>query len=320
MFETVRPVAPPTRVITDVDLDRIERDVGYELPVDYRAFLTTFGPGTLDQETHIWAPSQVVDQTPELRAMYREPDGDERGRLYWYFANAVDLLVPADIDRLVFIGASDDGDDFAILPGDPPRYVELPRHRDEVGDGGTTMENFLVYLDPRTRYDPQARRIVEGGVARDIDGRPDGTPYIHPFRPEGYKPPEDDRPWIERQITWGHGDDGLVNKSLHRIDIGQRPTDITFHMKQYPLLALLEAIALRDPSARFKTEESDTPNAGLTIPRYDATLHAGPGMRGLTLYVRVLQAKAPELFRWLTTEIRALGHEAPPSLLAQAPE
>jgi len=214
MFESVRSVAPSHTVATDTDLDRLEEVFDCHLPLDYRAFLMTFGPGILDQETNIWAPSQVIDQTPELRAMYREPDGDERGRIFWYFANAVDLLAPADIDQLVFIGQSDDGDDFAILPGDPPRYVELPRHRDEVGDGGTTMENFLVYLDPRTRYDPQARRIVEGGVARDIDGRPDGTPYIHPFRPEGYKPPEDDRPWIERQISWGHGDDGLVNQRL----------------------------------------------------------------------------------------------------------
>lgn len=186
MFESVRPVAPPRAVATDTDLDRIEEVLDCHLPPDYRAFLTTFGPGILDRETNIWTPSEVVDQTAELRAMYREPEGDERERLFWYFDNAADLLTPEDIERLIFIGHSDDGDNFAILSGDPPHYFELPRHRDDIGDGGTTMDSFLTYLDPRTRYAPQARRIVDNGVARDDDGRPDGTSYLHPFTPEGY--------------------------------------------------------------------------------------------------------------------------------------
>ena len=319
MFETVRPIAPPTLVVTDADLDRIEQAVEAALPAEYRAFLTTFGPGTLDQETNIWAPSQVIDQTPELRALYREPEGDEQGRLYWYFDNAADLLAPEDIDRLVFIGSSDDGDDFAILPGDFPRYLELPRHREEVGDGGTTMDSFLAYLDPRTRYDPQARRIIENGMRRDDDGRSDGTPYIHSFTPRGYKPPRDPRQWIKRAITWGHADDSRVNQSLSHTVFGPPPRAIQFHMKQYPLLALLEAIALHDPSTRFEAEESDVPNAVLTISRFDATLQAGPGMHGLTLYVHAPQDHAPKLFRWLIDEIRGLGHEVPPPLLAQVP-
>lgn len=44
ILETPRPrVAPPS----DADLDQFERDFGFRLPLDYRAFIKVFGPGEL---------------------------------------------------------------------------------------------------------------------------------------------------------------------------------------------------------------------------------------------------------------------------------
>ncbi len=86
-------------------------------------------------------------------------------------------------------------------------------------------------------------------------------------------------------------------------------------MEHYPLLALLETIALRDPSTRFEAEESDVPTAQLTVPRFEAVLRAGPGMEGLTLYMSVPEEFASELYHWLVAETRASEYDVPPSLL-----
>jgi hypothetical protein len=75
----------------------------------------------------------------------------------------------------------------------------------------------------------------------------------------------------------------------------------------------------------FETVRPDAPptlvvtDADL-IPRYDVTLQAGPGMHGLTLYVHAPQDYTPTVFRWLIDEIRALGPEVPPALLAHVPQ
>ncbi len=87
-------------------------------------------------------------------------------------------------------------------------------------------------------------------------------------------------------------------------------------MEHYPLLTLLEAIALRNSSTRFEAEESDIPTAQLTVPRFEAVLRVGGGMEGLTLYITTLQEGAEDLYRWLITETRALGYDVPSGLTA----
>lgn len=318
MFDLVHPVAPRTSIVTDDDLDRIEQTYACQLPSDYRAFLKTFGPGTLDDgtfSTEIFSPDGVIARTEELRDLLHELGEEPPWHLLFFDLqdDASTYFTPADLDRFIAVAGDDGGSTSIIVPGDPPHYYELP-HDAPVGDAGASMDGFLTYLDRRVRYEPHARRIVEHGIVRETDGRPDGTPCILRFIPEGYEPPAT-RSMVEQEITWGHGDDGLVTWSRSRIDIGRRPTAIHFHMEHYPLLALLEAIALRDPSTRFEAEESDIPTAQLTVPRFEATLRVGGGMEGLTLYITTLQEYVEDLYRWLIAETRALGHDVPPGLI-----
>jgi hypothetical protein len=79
MFELVQPIARNTLVVTDEDLNRIEQTYACQLPSDYRAFVKTFGPGTLDDgtfSTQIFSPDEVIERTEELRTLLREP-GEE---------------------------------------------------------------------------------------------------------------------------------------------------------------------------------------------------------------------------------------------------
>lgn len=322
MFESVRAVASPTIVVTDADLDRIEQAFGCRLPLDYRAFIKTFGPGDIDGYIAIHDPDQAIAETLEMRGIYNDEGVEPPWHLFLYdcFDDAATYFTPDDLDRLVFFASSGAGDTYLFLPGEPPHYFELPRHRSTVGDGGTTIDSFLAYLDPRTRYQPQARRIVADGVVREDDGQPDGTLYIHTFTPEGYPPP-DPRPWLDREIVWGHSDDPLVTYSLGYGHGRLPPTNIDLirdHMARYPLFTLLDAIAQRDGATRFEMEARHTPEAGLSVPCYEASLRAGGGQHGLTLYMHVPKEHAEALLHWLVEEIHAAGSEAPPGMLGLA--
>jgi hypothetical protein len=326
MFESVRPVAPPSAGATDDELDRIERTFDCHLPADYRAFMKILGPGTLNGYVDILSPDRVIAETVEMRDIYKEEMGPETAgvapppyNLFFFhiFDNAAASFQPADIDRFICIATTSVGDAHFILPDDPPRYFEVPRDSWEIAEAGTTIEEWLDYLDPRTRYQPQARRVVEQGVVHEDDGRPDGTLYVHTFTPEGYAP-ADPRPCVERAIVWGHTDDPRVTHSL-RYGYDRLP-DTTLElihadMARYPLFVLLDAIAQRDPTTRFEMVAQETPEAELKVPRFEATLRAAAGHHGLTLHIRVPQEHARPLVQWLADEISALGAESPPGLL-----
>jgi len=323
MFELVRPVAPPTMMVADADLDRIEQVFACRLPADYRTFMKTFGPGNLNTYIEFRNPDRVIEETIEMRGIYKDEGVDPPWHVFLFdcFDNAAEYFTPDDIDRFVVFGSSSIGDVYLILPDDPPRYFELPRDGFTVGDGGTTMDSFLVHLDPRTRYRPQASRIVENGVVREDDGRPNDTPYVHTFTPEGYPPP-DERTWVDQEITWGHSDDPFVTSSL-AYGYDELPSTtielIHAYTARYPLFALLDAIAQGDPTTRFSMRAQDIAEAELSVPRYEATLGAARGQHGLTLYARVPSEHADALFRWLVAAIRTIGSEVPQALLALVP-
>lgn len=319
MFESIRPIVLPSAVTTDDDLGRIEQTFDCRLPADYRTFMKTFGPGNLNGYLDILSPDRVIAETVEMRDIYKDEGGDAPYYVFFFdcFVNAAEYFQPADIDRFVCIASSSIGDTHYILPGDPPRYFEAPRDGFEVAVTGTTIDEWLAYLDPRTRYLPQARRVVEHGVVREDDGQPDGTPYIHTFTPEGYPPP-DPRPWDDIEIVWSHMGDRFVSWAGGHDGRQVEFTRELIHddMVRYPLLALLDTIAQHDPATRFIMKAQDAPEATLEVPQYDATLRAGGGQQGLTLYVHVPQEYTRELVHWLARTIGTLGVEAPQGLRA----
>lgn len=322
MFDSVRSIAPPRNVAPDDDLDRVEQAFSCRLPADYRAFMTLLGPGNLNGYLDILSPDRVIDETVEMRAIYKEESRGSPYDLFFFesFENATEFFQPTDIERFICIASSGIGDTHYILPDEPPRYFEVPRDSFEVAIAGTTIEEWLRYLDPRTRYQAQARRIVEDGVVQENDGRPDGTIYIHVFTPEGYRAPEPDpRLWVDHEIVWGHSDDPRAARHLSQGYTRQPETGLALlhdDMARYPLIALLDSIAQHDPTTRFEMIAHDTPEATLTVPQYEATLRAARGQYGLTLYVHVPQEHATSALAWLVQEIRAVRAEAPPRLLA----
>lgn len=324
MFESIRPVAPPSAVVTNDDLNRIEQMFDCRLSADYRAFMTMLGPGNLNEYLDILSPDHVISETVEMRDIYKEEGSNPPYYLFFFdiYDNAAGHFQPADIDRFICIASSSIGDTHYILPDAPPRYFEAPRDSFELAVAGTTIDEWLDYLDPRVRYQPQARRVVEHGVVQEDDGQPDGTVYIHTFTPEGY-PPADPRPWDDRELVWGHSDDPRVT---HSLSYGyDRLPDTTIdlihdYMARYPLFALLDTIAQRDPTTRFEMRAQDAPEAKLEVPRYEATLQAAGGQQGLTLYAHAPQEHTNALFHWLIHEIDAMGVEAPQGLLALVSE
>jgi hypothetical protein len=110
----------------------------------------------------------------------------------------------AEVDALERAFWSDNADHFAFLPGPPIHCVELPRHRQRIGVGGTTLDELLVSLDPRVRRAPQERWIVERGVSRRDDGRATGQLPRYTFRPEGYSPPLGQ--WLDQTVTWSQAE------------------------------------------------------------------------------------------------------------------
>ncbi len=310
VFDIVRPLTPSTVVVTDEDLDRIEQTFVCTLPEDYRSFVKHFGPGAFDRGSiSILAPEAVIEETEFVRTLFAEPVEDPRGRLFDYYDNAPDLLAPEDIGRLICIGSNSGGDYFVLLPGAQPHYFELPHSGEDIYDDGTTMDSFLVALDPRRRFAPMARLIIEHGVARILAGQPD-KPYTLVFTPEGHElVPQGAGSW---QIEWDDG--GPIRWDESRAEIGYGLAAVRFHIDHHPLLALLEMLALRDPTLSFEAVEADRPEAYLTVPRFQAELTLGARYNTLFLVVQVPHEHQEGLYRWLASEAHKAKCPVPPDL------
>lgn len=331
MFENIQVLVLPDKTVSSLELDELAHTLGCPLPLDYRAFLMRFGAGVLDGEIRIYSPSDVLRGTryirdilgprknDELPGLVSQTHGvsEEEGhlRLFTRYENAADFFTPQDLGHFVYIGDTMENDHFVLLPDLSPRFFEFPRYENIIHSAGSTMEGFIDYLDPRTRYAPRARRIVENSHAREISGGPDGTPYLPSFLPQGCVLPQTPD-MVEEAVVWGHDDDGLVNTSISRVDIGFRPTAIAFHMAYYPLLHLLEEMALRDPTLRFEALENDAPAANLGVPCFEAKLRVDSGRGGLTLYVTVPSRHRIALYQWLASETESLGYPIPSDLQA----
>lgn len=307
MFENIHLLVPPVKTVTPADLDHLERTFACTLPPDYRAFLTRFGAGLIGEDVHLYAPSDILQRTRKVRELLGTLEDAGQIRFFTWYENTSALFQPQDLDRLLSIGGTMSNDYFMLLPGVPPRFFEFPRNEYEMRVAGTTMEDFLRYLEPTTRHGPQAWRIVDHGLLRETTGLPDEAPYPHSFIPEDCV-----SLLVEEELTWGHSNDGRVNERLPQREWGSQPP--VFHMAHYPLLRLLEEMALRDPTLRFAVRESETPTAELQVPRFPARLRTGSGLEGLTLYILIPLKQTTAFYRWLAAEAQALGYSIPVQL------
>jgi hypothetical protein len=341
MFEYLQLLTGSLQQITEAEVDALEQALATPLPLDYRAFLLQCGPGVIDREVVLYGPSRVIESTNDIRELLSVQDEEGPPRFFAWYTNTAEFFVPADLDRLLSIGYSQDGDCFLLLPGTPPRYFEFPRHRAIIRWAGTSMEDLLQYLDPRVRFRPQARQIVEHGILRNDDGQPNGTIYQPVFVPVGYHPPPrvfakpdgtvyqpifvsvpydqsaPDPTGVEEELPWGHEDDGLVNESIGYLDTGQDLTTIPFYMERYQVLQQLRDMALHDSTLRFETREGDEPHAELQVPEFDAHIAVGPGSEGLALYLRLPRDNQAAFYRWLAAETARLGYPVPLALRAR---
>lgn len=311
MFENIQILVPPTKSVTSADFDTIEDTLACTLPPDYRVFLTRFGSGLIDQEIYIFAPPAALRRTREIRDLFEILEDAGQLRFFAWYDNTADLFQAADLDCLVCLANSMSNDYFMILPGTPPRFFEFPRYGRQVRFVGTTMEDFLQYVDPSIRYPTQNRWLVVGGIEHQTTGGSDEILYPHTFIPEG-----SESLFAETEILWEPSDDGLLNDSLGWVDTGQDCTDIAFHMAQHPLLRLLEAMALHDPMLWFMAAENIIPQAELQVPQFAARLWTNSGMGGLTLYILAPVEQTTELCKWIAAEAQSLGYSIPPDLQA----
>ncbi|HMA32947.1 MAG TPA: SMI1/KNR4 family protein [Chloroflexia bacterium] len=343
MFEHLQLLTEPLQQVTEAEVETLEQALDTPLPPDYRAFLMQWGPGVIDREIVLYGPADVIESTHDVRDLFHVSEEEGQTRFFTWYTNTTAFFVSADLDRLLSIGYSLESDYFLLLPDTPPRYFEFPRHSDSIRWVGTSMDDLLQYLNPRVRFRPQARQIVEQGILRNDDGRPNGTVYQPVFIPVGYHPPSrvfarpdgtvyqpifvpvpydqsaPDPTGVEEELPWGHEDDGLVNDSIGYHATGQDLTTIPFYMERYPVLQQLRDMALRDSTLRFETREGDEPHAELQVPAFDAHITVGPGMAGLALYIRVPIDNQVAFYRWLAAETERLGYTVPLALRARLP-
>ena len=343
MFEHLQLLTGPLQPVTVAEVAALEQALATPLPSDYRAFLLHWGPGVIDREIGLYAPAAVIKSTYEVRDLCALPEEEGQPRFFSWYTNTAEFFGPADLHRVIAIGHSMDGDRFILLPGLPPQYFEFPRDRDLIRWAGTSLDDLLQYLDPRVRFDPQARLIVEHGTLREDDGRPNGAVYHPVFIPAGYQPPPElyarpdgtvyqpifvlasydqaapDPTEVTEELPWGHAADGLVNESLGYEDTGQDLTTIPFYLERYPLLRQLRDIALHDATLRFETREGDAPHAELQVPVFAAHITIAPGSEGLALYIRVPPDNQASFYRWLAAETERLGYPVPVALRARLP-
>lgn len=246
----------------------MEHELDCTLPPDYRRFMLRYGPGVLDNSTHIWSLERAVSETRAMRRRFAR-----NWQELW--DNALDLLGPDDWQRLVFIGGSSDADRFAFLPGAVPRFVEVPRGHPSILMAGASFEDLLAYLDPRTRYLPQPRRIVRRGVLETTGGSPDKNPYIHSFMPAASASPS--------LPAMAHKHVQIENSA------GQS------------IASLLESIAHQDHLTAFTGDVAGTEGA-LQIPSYEATLGVRPD--SAVVHIDVPIERQESLWQWLAARFQ----------------
>jgi hypothetical protein len=70
-FESVYRVSDRISAPAEADVDRLARRLGVELPVGYREYVTTFGPGTLSDFLIVKMPAEITDPQPADREYHR---------------------------------------------------------------------------------------------------------------------------------------------------------------------------------------------------------------------------------------------------------
>jgi hypothetical protein len=83
---TFIPDSPVLPISMEV-LESVEAQMGFTFPVDYRAFITTFGPGETEFGFQAWSPKDIL----------KFGVGEMRNRLaeFWFWDDSPDILTQA---------------------------------------------------------------------------------------------------------------------------------------------------------------------------------------------------------------------------------
>ncbi|MFO0964071.1 MAG: hypothetical protein U0793_00605 [Gemmataceae bacterium] len=71
-FESVYRVSPRNSVPLDAEVDLLSRELGMELPIGYREYATSFGPGTMCTFLVVYMPSQIAKPDKRDEMHYRD--------------------------------------------------------------------------------------------------------------------------------------------------------------------------------------------------------------------------------------------------------
>lgn len=167
-------VEPPTTPPPPADWNRAERQLGNQLPEDFKELLDTYGNGQFDEHIRIWTP----DDSSTGRGLISMNDGyfDELEEL-WEMNEEAPEEFDEDSDATLIVWArTKDADtlNWLVRPGIPPDKWPLM-----VLDGDARVWE---------RYEMPASTFLAELLAGEIDSgvlTSELTPPDHTFRPRG---------------------------------------------------------------------------------------------------------------------------------------
>jgi hypothetical protein len=144
-FEASTPLSP----VEVAELESAERALGCRFPSEYREFVLRFGSGELKELTlRVFAPSQIVQMTPDDRARFSE---------HWFWVDSPDVWTQERAVESIACFDGSCGDDIRFHPADPQTMYLLP-HEDTVIHKFTTLADIVRHF--RREYASESDRLT----------------------------------------------------------------------------------------------------------------------------------------------------------------
>lgn len=120
-LDSVEVRGGPLQLASHDEVDDLERDLGLELPIGYRDYVTRLGWGTLNAFVHVLLPAGIRTRLDEHRGLMAAG---------WYWPAAPDGVDQDWAMGSIPLADTLDGDALVIHPTRPGRIVILPRDLD----------------------------------------------------------------------------------------------------------------------------------------------------------------------------------------------
>lgn len=173
LLDDVYVISDKLNVATDNEISVAEAALGTHFPQGYREYVMTLGAGTLNGQTRILPPTEIVAKTAEYRDIEAEltASAEADGFSRWdSVERGLELLPPDCFLEAVLLVDPGDGHRIVFHPDAPDDLFFIPHEDMEIYRIGSTLDEALVWFLETGPWGARTRVLQPGGqfIARPV--------------------------------------------------------------------------------------------------------------------------------------------------------